>query len=196
AEHLSRRPDEAEDQTGDDRDPEAHGKTDHTAKEDPQEGCEERREREQHDDRAEREISARGLAPGLSQQRSAPLHRSPRPDLLEDQDRDDELRDDPPRRSEGPRDDPPEETESLGDRPQDEPDRRGHQPPPSDAVDLRPRDLQAIRDRRVAATEPNHGGAHHRGVEINRDEKRDEIEEREGHGEEPITETGPGTRGE
>src|SRR5437667_12696855 len=96
---LSGGPDEAEDEPVDDRDPEAHNQTNHTSEEEPQEGREERREREQHNDPAEREVSARGLAPRLPQQRSASLHRSPRPDFLEDQDRDDEVRDDAPGRA-------------------------------------------------------------------------------------------------
>src|SRR5206468_7372855 len=132
---LSGGADEAEDQPVDDRNPEAHDQADHTTEEEPQEGREERREREQRDDPAEREVSARRLAPCLSQQRSASLHRSPRPDLLEDQDRDDEAGDDAPRRAQRPRNDPPEETESLGDRAHDAADRRASQSPHGDALD-------------------------------------------------------------
>src|SRR5438552_15137318 len=185
---LSGGADEAEDQPVDDRDPEAHDQADHTTEEEPQEGREERREREQHDDPAEREVSARRLAPCLSQQRSASLHRSPRSDLLEDQDRDDEVRDDSPGRAEGSRDDPSQETESLGDRAQDEADRRGHQSPSGDAPDVLSRDLQAVGDRRVAAVQSNHGGAHHGGVEVDRDEERDEVDDREAQVEQPESE--------
>src|SRR5439155_11525823 len=120
----------------------------------------------------------------------------PWPDLHEDQHRYDEVGNDAARGAESSRDDPPEETESLGDRPQDEADRRGHQGPPGDALDVLPRDLQAVRDRRVAAIEANHCGAHHRGVEINRDEERDEVDDREAHVEEPISEHVRGSREE
>src|SRR2546428_668771 len=96
---LSGGADEAEDQPVDDRDPEPHDQADHATEEESKEGREKRREREQHDDPAEREVSARGFAPCLAQERSASLHRRPRPNLLEDQHRDDEVRDDAPRRA-------------------------------------------------------------------------------------------------
>src|SRR3989442_1658963 len=49
---------------------------------------------------------------------------------------------------------------------------------------------------RPAAIEPDHCGAHHRGVEINRNEERDEVDDREAHVEEPISEHVRGRREE
>src|SRR5437667_12446784 len=70
---LSGAADEAEDQAIDDRDPEADDQADHTTEEEPQEGPEKRREREQHDDAAEREVSGRRLAPRLPTRRAPSL---------------------------------------------------------------------------------------------------------------------------
>src|SRR3989449_1694552 len=185
---LSRGADETEDEPVDDRDPEADRKTDHAAEGEPEEGHEQRREREQHDDPAEREVSTRCFAPRLSQEGSASLHGSPRPDLLEDQHRDDEVRDDAPGGAEGSRDNPSDETEPFGDRPQDQSDRGGHQRPTGDPANVLPRDFQAIRDRRVAAVQSNHRRAHHGGIEVDRHEERDEVDDRESDVEEPESE--------
>src|SRR5437870_7661444 len=115
---LSRGADETEDEPVDDRDPEADHETDHTADGEPEEGHEQRGEREQHDDPAERKVSAGCLAPGLTQEGSATLHGRPGPDLLEDQHRDDEVCDDAPGGAEASGDIPSDKTEPLGNRSQ------------------------------------------------------------------------------
>src|SRR5438552_14534027 len=76
---LSSGADQTQDQPIDDREPEADRETNDSAEGEPDQRRQQSGEREQHDDRSQREVSARRLAPRLSQQRSAPLHRSPRP---------------------------------------------------------------------------------------------------------------------
>src|SRR5204863_307957 len=120
---LGCRAQQTEDEPVNDRDrapnQEAYNPADRHAAKEKQEA----RQREQEKDRPEAEVSAHGLAPRLPKERAAPLDRGPRSDLLEDQDRDDEIRDDAPGRTRESRDDaqPLEETEtprSRGKRPE------------------------------------------------------------------------------
>src|SRR2546427_3651 len=132
---------------------------------------------QQDEDRGEGEVSTRRLAPGLPEKRAAPLHSGPRTDLLEDQDRDDEIRHDAPGGPREPGDDPPDESEPLCERPQDQSDRRAHEGPARDPFPVLPRNAQAVRDRRVSTVQAEHGGAHHRRGEVNRDEEGKGIDE-------------------
>src|SRR5207244_10812480 len=70
---LSSGADQTQNQPIDDRDPEADRETNDSAEGEPDQRRQQSREREQDDDHSQREVSARGLAPRLSQQRSAPL---------------------------------------------------------------------------------------------------------------------------
>src|SRR5438132_11145212 len=139
----------------------AAGETTHDEEQDPGQG-------EQDEDRAEREIPARGLAPRLPKEGPAPLDGRPRSDLLEDQDRDDEIGGDAPSDAREPGDDAPDEAEAFGDGPEDQSDGRAHERPSRDPLQVLIRNFQAVRDRRVPAVQSDHRGAHEGRVQVDR----------------------------
>src|SRR5436853_4756612 len=176
---LGCRAQQTEDEPVNDRDrapnQEAYNPADRHAAKEKQEA----RQREQEKDRPEAEVSAHGLAPRLPKERAAPLDRGPRSDLLEDQDRDDEIRDDAPGRTRESRDDAADDPGAFRDRAQDQSDGRAEEGPTRDATEVLVRDLQPVRDRRVPAVQADHRGPHDGRVEVDRNEERDEVHDRE-----------------
>src|SRR2546426_2783589 len=193
---LCGRPEEPEDEpiNGCNRDPhnEADDATDQTAHDEEQDP----RQGEQDEDRAEREIPARGLSPCLPKEGPAPLDGRPRSDRLEDQDGDDEIGGDPPGDTREPSDDASDDAEAFGDGPEDQSDGRAHERPSRDPLQVLIRDFQAVRNRRVSAVQSDHGGSHYRSVKVDRHEERDVVHYREADVEEPIPEWIRRSRGE
>src|SRR3989440_12364872 len=184
---LCRGPEKAEDEPVNRGDRHPNDETDDSADQSADHEERDAGKGQQDEDRAEGDVSTRRLAPSLPEKRAAPLDSGPRTDLLEDQDRDDEIRHDAPGGPREPGDDPPDEPEPLCERPQDKSDRRAHEGPARDPIPVLPRNPEAVRDRRVSTVQADHGGAHHRRVEINRDEEREEVDEREADVERPAT---------
>src|SRR5205809_6349352 len=151
----------------------------HAAKEE-----QEARQREQEKDRPEAEVSAHSFAPRLPKEGAAPLDRGPRSDLLEDQDRDDEIRDNAPGRARDSRDDAPDDPGAVRNRSQDQSDGRAEESPTRDATEVLVRDFQPVRDRRVPAVQADHGGPRGGGVAVDGNEERDELHDREARVEE------------
>src|SRR5204863_5346981 len=159
---------QTEDEPVNDRDrapnQEAYNPADRHAAKEKQEA----RQREQEKDRPEAEVSAHGLAPRLPKERAAPLDRGPRSDLLEDQDRDDEIRDDAPGRTRESRDDAPDDPGPFRDRAQDQSDGRAEEGPTREPTEILVRDFQPVRDRRVPAAQVDHRGPHDGRGEVGR----------------------------
>src|SRR5438552_4180299 len=181
---LGCRAQQTEDEPVNNRDRAPNQKADNPADRDAAKEEQEARQREQEKDRPEAEVSAHGLAPRLPKERAAPLDRGPRSDLLEDQDRDDEIRDDAPGRTRESRDDAPDDPGTVRDRPQNQSHGRAEEGPTRDATEVRVRDFQPVRDRRVPAVQADHGSPHDGGVEVDGNEERDEVHDREARVEE------------
>src|SRR5207249_4997770 len=102
----------------------------------------------------------------------------------EDQDRDDEIRDNAPCRTRESREDAPDDPGPFRDRAQDQSDGRAEEGPTRDPTEVLVRDFQPVRDRRVPAVQADHGGPHDGGVEVDGNEERDEVHDREARVEE------------
>src|SRR5205823_5256358 len=99
--------------------------------------------------------------------------------FLEDQDRDHEIRDDAPGRTRESGDDAPDDPGAFRDRAQDQSDGRAEEGPTRDATEVLVRDLQPVRDRRVPAIQADLRSPHDGRVEVDRNEERDEVHDRE-----------------
>src|SRR5205823_14095871 len=89
------------------------------------------------------------------------------------------VRRDVPGGARDPRDDATDPLETLGDRAEDQPDRRAHERPSRDATDILAGRLQSIPDGRIASVQADHRGADDGGVEVDRNEEREEVDDRE-----------------
>src|SRR5438046_9773185 len=128
----------------DDEADDATSETAHDEEQDPGQG-------EQDEDRAEREIPARGLAPCLPEEGPAPLDGRPPSDLLEQPAGSEEIGGDPPSDAREPGDDASDDDEAFGAGPADQSDGRAHERPTRDPLQVRIRNFQAVRARPVSA---------------------------------------------